>query len=689
MNFEKNAYNSDNNFIINYKEELNESQYDSVITEGPELVIAGAGSGKTRTIVYKVAYLIEKGVLPQSILLLTFTRKAAFEMTRRAGAILDDRCSRVVGGTFHSFGATILRRYAEQIGYSSNFTILDNQDAEDIISLLKNQMGFNKKEERFPRKDTLQGIISKSINTGETIEKILESDYPHFFEHCESINILKEKYAVYKKQKNIMDYDDLLVKLKDLLSIDEMRIKLSNRYRYIMIDEYQDTNRIQAQIACYLASEHGNIMIVGDDSQSIYSFRGANFKNIMQFPEIFPDAKIIKLEQNYRSTQPILNFTNAVIENAKEKYSKKLYSFIEGDVKPVFVRSKDSIDQAKFIVKTILELRDKGIKLNDIAVLFRSSFHSNELEIELNSRNIPYIKYGGLKFIETAHIKDIISFLRISKNQNDELSYHRVLTMIDGIGDKTSDNIVFTIIQSSLGLDGVNLDNFKNKNYYAELKSLFLTLKKISDETVSVSERIKFIMKFYTRILKEKYDNYHKRINDIETLIKISEKYENVETFLTDMALEPPTETQHKVIESTKEDEFLTISTIHSAKGLEWNSVFVIQLINGLFPSSKSIENQSALEEERRLFYVATTRAKKNLYLCAPNFVNIDFSSFYSQEKFYFSDVSCFIKEIENFKELTVEATFEKEEESSDSNDNFSRKSSGQFNRIKSFFEER
>ena len=441
------------NYKIDYRKKLNAVQLKTVeITKGPVLVIAGAGSGKTRTLVYRVARLVEDGANPESILLLTFTRKSAQEMIRRATRLLDERCGKTSGGTFHSFSNMILRRYAKLVGFNNNFTILDRKDSEDTIGLIRTRMGFHKSKSRFPHKETVHEVISKSINKDLPIDKILKESFPHFLENSADIKIISLEYRDYKRSKSIMDYDDLLVYLEKLLAEqDEIRNKLSNFYKYIMIDEFQDTNKLQAKIAYHLASSHRNILVVGDDSQSIYSFRGANFRNIMDFPKVYKDAKIIKLEQNYRSTQPILDFTNQIIARAKESYSKTLFTKKEGIQKPVYIESQDENYQSKFIVQRILELREEGVPLKEIAVLFRSSWHSMDLEIELMSSNIPFVKYGGLKFMEAAHIKDIMAYLKVTFNPLDSVSWHRILLLIEGIGPQTAYNIIQEVVDNKRG----------------------------------------------------------------------------------------------------------------------------------------------------------------------------------------------------------------------------------------------
>ena len=677
-------------FFIDYHSELNEQQFNAATSiDGPQLVIAGAGTGKTRTLVYRVAYLVENGVKPESILLMTFTRKASQEMMKRASSILDERCNRVAGGTFHSFSNFILRKYADLIGYSNNFTVIDRSDSESLIGYIISSMGLNKKERRFPKKGTVLNIISKSVNTTYSIDEILKSEYPQFSDDKSDILKIEKQYSVGKKNRNLMDYDDLLINMVTLLTEnDTIRRKLSNTYRYVMIDEYQDTNHIQALYASLIASEHENIMVVGDDAQSIYSFRGANFRNIMDFPKIFPKAEVHTIEENYRSTQPILDLTNQVINSAKEKYQKELFTSIASNEKPVFIVPKDKFEQARFICQKVLELRDEGIELKDIGVLFRSGFHSNELEIELNEQNIPFVKFGGLKFIEAAHIKDILSILRVTHNQSDAIAWIRLLQLIKGIGVKTADYIVNEIIVNDRGIKGLIPDSLQGKKYYSDLKSLYQLLEEILSAKGEPIRLFPRILEFYSPIIKQKYDDAKKRELDLQSLAEICERYSSTEKFLTDMSLDPPEASQVESVATDGEKEKLTLSTIHSAKGLEWNTVFIIQLLDGYLPSSYSMDSVESIEEERRLFYVACTRAKKNLFLVSPN---LSFNRF-SNETITFSEPSRFITEIEPFDTLTErwELSFERdndaiEDESLLLNENNSEET---FNRIVNYFKE-
>ncbi len=627
---------------IDYKKDLNPQQLQATqSTQGQFLVIAGAGSGKTRTLVYRVAYLVEKGIKPEEILLLTFTRKAAQEMLRRSSLLLDDRCRKVSGGTFHSFANSVLRKYARVLGLSNNFTILDRADAEDAINLIRTQLGFNKTDKRFPRKRAINEVISFSVNKSEKIEDVLYDEYPQFIEWADEINKINQEYKKYKYSKSLLDYDDLLVYLKDLLEKhSNVRDTLANKYKYIMVDEYQDTNKLQAYIVCLLASTHKNIMVVGDDSQSIYSFRGANFKNIMDFPRIFKDALVITLEENYRSTQPILDMTNEVIRFAEEKFEKNLFTRKGGKKLPVFVDARDDNSQSKFIVDKILELREEGIELGDIAVLFRSGWHSNDLEVQLANRNIPFVKYGGQKFVEAAHIKDVIAYLRIAHNRADQISWYRALLLLKGVGPKTAERVIQEVIVNKTGyaIDKKLLDKIDG------LEELLELLKEMDTGKHAPAQMIHVFLKYYQPLLKEKYDDFNKRLNDLDSLERIAYRYTSLEQFLSDMALEPP---ERSIVEAgvkDKDDSALVLSTIHSAKGLEWHSVFVIYVAEGHLPSYLSLEDKDAIEEERRLFYVAVTRAKENLFLLKPH---IDRSprSYFDGAHSVFTTVSRFLDE--------------------------------------------
>lgn len=605
---------------VDYQKLLNTAQLNAVThLNGPHLVIAGAGTGKTRTLVFRVAYLVEQGVDPRSILLLTFTRKSAQEMMHRASRILDDRCSRVSGGTFHSFGNLILRKYAGTIGYSNSFTILDRTDAEEVLGMLRAELGFHQAKTRFPRKDALMNVISRSVNTGASLAEILARQYPQYAHHEDNVCRLAEEYALYKLNKSLMDYDDLLSNLKRLLEEHEsVRIRLSNTYRYIMVDEYQDTNRLQAEIVQFLASEHRNVMVVGDDSQSIYSFRGANFRNIMDFPKLFPGTTVTTLEQNYRSTQPILSLTNAIISNAREKYSKKLFSNLPGRQKPWYVRPKSQFHQAELVCRQVREFVRNGTPLSDIAVLFRSGWHSNDLEVELAAHRIEFVKYGGLKFVEAAHVKDVLAFLRVGFNLKDAIAWRRVLMLLDGVGGATANRIIRSIVDNGHGYDGLASGTFSKKKYGEALAGLRDLIHRMNALELDLKDEVRMIMDFYNPYFEGKYEDFESRRNDLASLVQIAERYDSVEKFLSDLTIEPPEASRGNFPGEASRGDRLVLSTIHSAKGLEWEHVFLIHLVDGCLPSSYSVFNPESLEEERRLFYVAATRARKSLYLIAP-----------------------------------------------------------------------
>jgi ATP-dependent DNA helicase UvrD/PcrA len=609
-------------FTIDYEKELNPAQYAAVTAlEGPVLVIAGAGSGKTRTLVYRVARFIESGLPPHNLLLLTFTRKAALEMLNRAGVLLGTVCDRVAGGTFHSFSNTILRRYGSEGGLDPAFTILDRPDGEDVIQLLRNSRGLGERERRFPRKNTLSDMFSASVNKAIGLEEIVLTDYPHFSEHLEEILHLERAYTDYKRQRSLLDYDDLLLKLQELLEAHrEIREQLSENYRAIMVDEYQDTNKIQARVVRLLCATHENIMVVGDDAQSIYSFRGAHFKNIMDFPKEFPSARIFSLEENYRSTQPILNLTNEIINQAREKYPKHLFTHQKAGNPPVVVQAESENWQSRFVCQKVLELREEGVPLEEIAILFRSSHHSFDLEIELIKHGLPFIKRGGFKFIETIHVKDVLAHLRVLQNPRDAVSWNRLLLLREGIGPKKSQSIIAALAKETDWLKALKAQ-MDQKGSGSALNELVRLFEDLLSGPAFPSEQLNRIYGYYTPLLSQRFDDYPKRVKDLEHLYAITERYMKLDEFLSDITLEPPSEAVSEIEPTGGENEKLILSTIHSAKGLEWHSVFIIWALDGKFPSMYSFDNEDELEEERRLMYVAATRAKKGLYITFP--VNI------------------------------------------------------------------
>jgi DNA helicase II / ATP-dependent DNA helicase PcrA len=603
---------------LNYAAALNGQQLAAVqACDGPALVIAGAGSGKTRTLIYRVAYLIDSGIDPARILLLTFTRKAAQEMVERAGLLIGSQSDRVAGGTFHSMGNLLLRRYGRSVGIEPGFTILDRGDAEDLIALIRAQLGLNDKEKRFPRKNTIAEIYSKCVNTLRGMEDVVLEEFPHFADHLEDLDKLRRAYEQAKRQRQLLDYDDLLARLWELLTHhEEIRHAISRHYHYILVDEYQDTNRLQAELIRGLAATHDNVMVVGDDSQSIYAFRGATFRNIMEFPALFPRTTVYKLEENYRSTQPILNLANEIIAAAAEKYTKQLFTRKLDGPRPALVEAAGENAQSRFVAQKILELREEGVPLGEIAVLFRSSFHSFDLEIELSRRGVPFVKRGGIKFIEAAHVKDVLAYLRVVHNPQDAVSWHRILMLVEGVGPKKAQEVLAGVLKSDRPGQVLCAANGRSA---AGLKGLGAALEHLSQEKdASPAVMVEQACDYYLPILKDQHDDYPRRVRDLDHLRTMAENYTDLADFLSDLALEPPDASAAAVNPPDVDDEQLVLSTIHSAKGLEWQCVFVIWALDGKFPSLYSFGADEDLEEERRLFYVAVTRAKRHLYVTYP-----------------------------------------------------------------------
>ena len=623
-----------------YAAELNPQQLAAVeVVEGPALVIAGAGSGKTRALVYRVARLIDLGIEPASILLLTFTRKSAQEMLGRVGILIGSQSDRVGGGTFHSTANILLRRYGRSIGLEPGFTILDRGDSEDLINLLRGQMGMSEAGKRFPRKRTIADLFSKCANTLESIEDVLLNEYAHFGDFLGELRKLQEAYEAAKRQRQLVDYDDLLVRLRELLTIDEQaRERISNTYRYILVDEYQDTNRLQADLIRKLAATHDNVMVVGDDSQSIYAFRGATFRNIMDFPTLFPGTTIYKLEENYRSTQSILQLANSLIAGATEKYAKTLFTRKDEGELPVLVQASSENSQSRFIAQKILELREEGVPLDEIAVLFRSSFHAFDLEIELSRRDLPFIKRGGFKFIETSHVKDLMAHLRVIHNPLDTVSWNRALLLVEGVGQKKSKDVLAQILGSNAPYDVLRQGSGRSAQGLRRLADVLETA--MAQEHHSPVHQIGEVLEYYLPILKDQHDDYPKRIRDLEHLSVMAERYHTLEEFLADLTLEPPSESIIDVEAPDRDDERLILSTIHSSKGLEWRCVFVMWLVDGRFPSAYSFLTEEELEEERRLLYVSVTRAKQQLFCTYPiNVYDKITGSVLSKPSRFFDDV--------------------------------------------------
>ncbi|HWF89797.1 MAG TPA: UvrD-helicase domain-containing protein [Pyrinomonadaceae bacterium] len=610
---------------VDYEKELNEAQFKAVTTtEGPLLIVAGAGTGKTRTLVYRVARLVEIGAKPESILLLTFTRRAAASMLARAAALADARCQRVSGGTFHSLGHSVLRKFADEAGVAKNFTVLDQSDTEDLIDLLRRQIRLTKAQ-HFPRKRTIAAIFSMMVNKVLSLKQVLNQQYPQFVDERRNLETLFKSFEDFKRSRHMLTYDDLLVRFREALENSAtMREQISDQYRYIMVDEYQDTNKLQAQIVKLMTARHDNVAVVGDEFQSIYSFRGASHRNMLEFPKLFPAAKINKLEENFRSTQPILDVANAIISDVKESFKKRLYSRIEGGQPPVVVSAHDENEQSRFVAQRIADLRDEGVPLSEIAVLFRSSSHSFDLEIELGRHGIPFRKFGGIRFAESAHIKDALSFLRVVLKPSDTLSWFRALKLIDHIGDAT----VYQILEH-LGVEQHEFRSPKTKSslfkklqrfparaaYEAQLLRLsrvFIAML----ESKTPSEQLSAVLRFYRPLLKNKYDDTQRRGRDLEHLQSIAKRYKTPAKLLDDIALDPTEAVQENTPRHSR--GFVTLSTVHSAKGLEWDNVFLIWMTDGWFPSNRFQDEFDDFDEERRLLYVATTRAKKDLHFVYP-----------------------------------------------------------------------
>ncbi|KXW55484.1 ATP-dependent helicase [Ferrovum sp. PN-J185] len=613
-----------NKFKLKYDNILNKAQLIAATTiNGPLLIIAGAGSGKTTTVVYRVSYLIENNINPESIVLLTFTRKAANEMKDRVSNLMGlQSTSNIFAGTFHSFSNYILRKYSTILGIPQNFTIIDSEDAADIISFIKSEIDLEKKEKTFPAKNRLANIFSMSRNMEIPIPELIIKKHKDIIDFTKEIEELFKVFMQYKKVKNLFDYDDLMDELLDGLEKNSLFKKIINeKYSYIMVDEYQDTNNVQRRIVNLLAGSKNNIMVVGDDSQSIYAFRGANFENIIRFPESFPNCKVIKLEENYRSNQGILNFVNSINDNAKIGFKKYLFTNRNTMWLPKVKGLGSDYDEAVFIADRIIELRDRGIALDQIAVIYRAGHHANFVEAELLKRSINYIKFGGIKFIEKKHIKDVLAFFRVSVNILDEVSWHRILKLLPQIGNIKATRIIQTINQCNGRLD------IKDHKIGASslLKELFVLLVEITNDSLPLSSKLLKIIDFYSPLLKAEVSDFNSRMLDIEVIKKLIQNYTDIEKFLSDFALDPPSNKFNNAIDpliEEREEKSVILTTVHSSKGLEWYCVFVCHLLDGLFPGVKSIKNIEDIEEERRLFYVACSRAKEELYLTFPSYVS-------------------------------------------------------------------
>ncbi len=603
------------------KRTLNTAQRQAAdVVDGPVLVIAGAGTGKTHTLIHRLVHLVEAGVPPESILLLTFTRRAAQEMIGRASEILGGRCDRVGGGTFHSFANMMLRRYGPAIELDRDFTVIDQGDSFEILSGIRSELGLSKRERRFPQRTTISAILSKAVNKQVSIETILDEEYPQFVHEEEPLVEIDKRYRKYKTERRLLDFDDLLVELVHLLEASaETRSRVLDRYRYVMVDEYQDTNILQAHITRLLAGTERNILVVGDDAQSIYAFRGANYRNLFDFNEEFDDARLIKLEENYRSTKPVLDVANALMEQMSEAFKKELFTRRDGGELPRLVEAATEDEQARFITSEIERFRERGVPLSEMAVLFRASRHAFPLEVELQRADIPYVKYGGFRFLEAAHIKDVLAHLRVLANPSDDLSLIRVLMLQGGIGRTGAQKIQSAVAgkPASQGLKEYP-GRGKVKASVGRLSKLFGRLEELQSSPVSCLQEV---IEDYEPMLQERFDDWPRRKRDLEQLVVMCERYRSLTSMLTDFSLDPPTRSSRDNLAGETGEDRLILSTMHSAKGLEWKVVFIIQAVDGYIPMVSRYddeEDEERMDEELRLFYVAVTRAKDTLCVVWP-----------------------------------------------------------------------
>lgn len=652
---------------VDYASELNPNQLlAATTTEGKVLVIAGAGSGKTKTLTYRTSYLLENGVAPKEILLLTFTRKAANEIKGRAKTLLastaasSNALNDITSGTFHSFCNRLLRQYSGLLGINPRFTILDTADSEDAIDLIYKEKKYpaQTKKQAFPRKKTLQNIFSSSRNRRIHISELIENNYPDIAIHIPIIEQLAVDFHQYKRANHLYDFDDIISQVvSHLKNNSKFRQLVQQNYRYVMVDEYQDTNIPQKQLIDLICAPASvSLMVVGDDNQSIYAFRGANYENILLFGETYPEAKLIKLEQNYRSTPAVLDYINALSAQITLGYQKQLYSkmAIVGQ-KPVFSRLSDETREAKYIADKIIEHKADH-DYNDYAVLCRTSFQSNYVQLEFMERGIPFIVVGGIKFVERRHIKDVLAFVKILYNPNDTIAWHRILTLFRGVGGVTATKLTQAINADNNSFEPLRAPVFSKKS--AQLESLYALLSKAS-QAQAVEQVIEDILEFYIPVLKTLEENWRERSEDFRVLKNLATEYSSLDNFLENLALDPPNDSvaamgQSKA-SSEEDNDKVTISTIHSSKGLEWPIVFVNSLVDGMTPHHRSLDDFEELEEERKLFYVACSRAKTRLYLTAPDYF-ASYSGYFDKPSRFIAELSADKVEIESSKKRIVES---------------------------------
>ena len=609
---------------IDYAAELNEQQLAAVTSPGgASLVIAGAGSGKTRTLTYRVAWLLEQGVKPWNILLLTFTNKAAREMTGRVSELLGPEADGIWGGTFHSIGNRILRRHAELIGFRPGFSILDREDQTDLLKSVAADAGAPLRDKRFPKPDVLAELFSLSANTGEPLEQVVHERFGYFEGITDTITSVRSAYERRKQAANAMDFDDLLIRTNRLLrEHPDVADHYREQFRHVLVDEYQDTNLVQAELVDLLASKHGNVMVVGDDAQSIYSWRGANFENILNFPKRYEGAETYRIETNYRSVPGILDVANAAIRGNVRQFEKNLRAWRKSGARPLLAELPTNNDQAAYVAQQILELNRQGLEFREMAVLYRAHFHSMEIQLELTRRGIPFEVTSGLRFFEQAHVKDVAAFLKFAVNPSDETAFRRMVRLLPGVGEKTADNL-WSLVKAgaqSAAPFGDVLRAAKPPSRAAKIwEQLAATIDEIAPDRkpISPDRAIEAVMEaVYEDYMKAEFANFENRREDLRTLTGYARQFSSMEEFLAQVAL--LTNVDGAGSRRDTDTDRVVLSSVHQAKGLEWRAVFVIWLTEGMFPGSRSLENANSLEEERRLFYVAVTRGRDHLHLSYP-----------------------------------------------------------------------
>jgi DNA helicase-2/ATP-dependent DNA helicase PcrA len=608
---------------IDYAAELNPQQLAAVQSPpGASLVIAGAGSGKTRTLTFRVAWLLEQGVPPSAILLLTFTNKAAREMLERVAAVVPGGADEIWGGTFHSIGNRILRRHAEAIGFRPGFSIMDREDQEDMIEAVVAREGLRTPDRRFPKGSVLAEIFGLAINCGERIPAILAQRYPYFLPLEQQIEHVAITYEGRKKEANSMDFDDLLSKTLELFVTNEdIAARYRRQFQHVLVDEYQDTNRLQAELVDSLAAEHGNVMVVGDDAQSIYSWRGANFENILRFPEKHPDAVVHRIETNYRSVPEVLELANAAILGNERQFRKELRAVRPSTgVRPALVPLATNNAQAAFVAQRILELNEEGVDFREMAVLYRAHYQSLEVQLEFTRRGIPFAITSGLRFFEQAHIKDVAAFMKFAVNPRDEIAFKRMVKLLPGIGAKSAETLWLRASKAGGAVAELRQAKVPAKSEKAWQQFLH-TLEELrpGESPMAPADMIGSVMfAVYDDYMRTKFANYDARREDLNTLQNYAKQFPTTDEFLAQLALLGSVETADAVGSNRDDDDKVTLSSVHQAKGLEWRAVFVVWLADGMFPSSRSLDRDEDVEEERRLFYVAVTRCKDELYLTYP-----------------------------------------------------------------------